>query len=474
MPEHRILNTICRIKLLLLALFVSFSGCTEIVLETLPSTPILSFDELKQTVSQIRKLPFQHEVLLESRRIQDIKANLEKSALEEYGIEKFQQVAQVYARLGLLSETSDFPNTLAKFRLLQQGTHYNSQRKRIVVPKEPWSPGLSFLGPAQGQEDAKNDTGKQLLLTLALNNALQDQHFRWKEQLKRINTKDARLAFRALVNGDANLVGLAHLMGDGEEHPLKVLDKIKGLAILASRMEKGFLNFPELLRQKTLFNVIHGSQFVIWAYSFKGWEGVNRLYSDPPISTEQILHPEKYYEKREGITTIATWSLARQFENDGMKVFDETLGEFLIRVLLRRNLPEDEADQAAAGWAGDHLLAFQKGQKLVLGWITAWDSREDAVQFYRSYRQALESQYDLSLKPTPGGGDSLTTPLQSATPLLLQLKKNLVFFLDGIPWPRSREIAEEVWKEMETGPEPQTIPFDLVQRLVSHSPPAKK
>ncbi|MEE9569981.1 MAG: hypothetical protein V3W37_11395, partial [Candidatus Binatia bacterium] len=129
---------------------------------------------------------------------------------------------------------------------------------------------------------------------------------------------------------------------------------------------------------------------------------------------------------------------------------------------------------AAAGWAGDHLLAFQKGQKLVLGWITAWDSREDAVQFYRSYRQALESQYDLSLKPAPGGGDSLIAPPQSATPLLLQLKKNLVFFLDGVSWPRSREIAEGVWKEMETGPEPQTIPFDLVQRLVSHPPPAKK
>ena len=156
-----------------------------------------------------------------------------------------------------------------------------------------------------------------------------------------------------------------------------------------------------------------------------------------------------------------------------MKVFDETLGEFLIRVLLRRNLPEDEADQAAAGWAGDRLLAFQKEQKLVLGWITAWDSREDAVQFYRSYRQALESQYDLFLKPAPGGGDGLTAPPQSATPLLLQLKKNLVFFLDGVSWPRSREIAEGVWKEMDTGPEPQSIPFDLVQRLVSHPPPTK-
>lgn len=474
MTERRILNTICGIKLLLLAFFVSFSGCTEIALETLPSTPILSFGELKQTVSRIRKLPFRHEVLLESRKIQDIKANFEKSALEEYGNGNFQQVTQVYARLGLLSEASDFLNTLAKFRLLRQGTHYNFRRKKVVVPKEPWSPALSFLGPAQGQEDTKSDTGKQLLLTLALNNALQDQHFRWKEQLRRINTEDARLAFRALVDGDANLVGLAHLMGDGKEHPLKVPDEIKGLAILASRMEQGLINFPELLRQKMLFNVIHGSQFVLWAYSLKGWEGVNRLYSDPPISTEQILHPEKYYEKKEGITTIAAWSLARQFENGGTKVFDDTLGELLIRVLLRRSLPEDEADQAAAGWAGDHLLAFQKEQKLVLGWITAWDSREDAVQFYRSYRQALESQYDLSLKPAPGGGDSLTTPPESATPLLLQLKKNLVFFLDGISWPRSKEIAEGVWKEMETGPEPQTIPFDLVQRLVSHSPPARK
>ena len=472
MPEYRSLNTARRIQLLALVLFVSLSGCTQIGLEGLPPTPSRSFDELKQRVSRIRGLPFEHEVRLEPRGIKEIQALLDKSALEGLQTKKLQQVSQAYERLGLESPFSDFPKDLTEFRFLRESTHYDSQRKRVVVPKGPWRPGFNFTGADQDHEDRRGETGKQFLLTLALTHALQEQHFEWEEKLKKLNTDDTRLAFRALVNGDAILVGLTHLMGDAEENPLKVPDGMKGLTILASQMEKGLLELPDLLRQKTLLEVLYGSQFIIWAYSLEGWQGVNRLYSDPPITTEQILHPEKYYEKREGSTSVTAWSLIREFGNSGKKIVDETLGEFLIRVLLGSDLSEDEAAEAAAGWAGDQLLAFQRGEELVLGWTTAWDSPEEALQFYRSYRRALETRYGLSL--TPGGNETLFTPPQSATPLLLQMKGNLVFFLDGVPWPRSGEVAQEVWKELETGSEPQTIPFDLVRHPLNHPSPNRK
>ena len=181
--------------------------------------------------------------------------------------------------------------------------------------------------------------------------------------------------------------------------------------------------------------------------------------ANPPLTSQQILHPEKYYVKRKEPIWITPWGLFRQFR--GKKIMDETLGEFLIQFLLSRNLSKNEAMQAAAGWAGDSFLAFQEGDQTVLGWITAWDDREEALEFYRSYRTALERRHGITLEPTSGSIDTLTAPLQSGH-LLLQIRDNFVFFLDGVPVPRSVEIAEELWKELETGSEPQ--PLDLAAK----------
>src|SRR5262249_59763619 len=47
----------------------------------------------------------------------------------------------------------------------------------------------------------------------------------------------------------------------------------------------------------------------------------------------------------------------------------------------RRYLPRQDAERIAAGWGGDRLAAFARGQDTVIVWLTAWDSDTDAVDF---------------------------------------------------------------------------------------------
>ena len=67
--------------------------------------------------------------------------------------------------------------------------------------------------------------------------------------------------------------------------PGQVLD-LDGEGYLASRpMENAFL-----------FPYREGAQFVAALLDVGWWPAVNAAYLDPPVSTEQILHPEKYIQ----------------------------------------------------------------------------------------------------------------------------------------------------------------------------------
>jgi hypothetical protein len=434
-----------------LTLFLLIFGCAETEIGVISPPPSLSFEELKQRVSRIRGLPFRSDVSLETKGTEEMRQLLEKSIAEEYGKENLALITQVYRRLGLLSEATELQKALVDLNLVDQAFYYESHRKKIILPDQPLKSGLPTLRLPWTTEDAT----QQLRLTRALAHLLQQQHFQLPEKLKSRNTNDSELALGALIKGDTALVTLAHLLGDPKENRQKMLDGVKDLARLPPQIDKELSHLPELLRQKVAFQYVYGSQFAMWAFSMKGWEGVNGLFKNPPLTTQQILHPEKYYIKRKEAIRITPWGLFDRFR--GKKIMDDTLGEFLIQFLLSRFLSKEEAQQTAAGWAGDSFVAFQEGTEMVLGWVTAWDNQGYALEFYRSFRRALERRYGITLEPTVRSVDTLTAPSQSGHSLLLQINGNLVFFLDGVPPPRSVEIAEYLWKHLETGSEPEPL-----------------
>jgi hypothetical protein len=125
-----------------------------------------------------------------------------------------------------------------------------------------------------------------------------------------------------------------------------------------------------------------------------GQELLDRAFTtDPPRSSEQILHPDKWAvkEKRDDPVTVSLPNLGAVLPG-WTRAAEGQLGEMGIAVLLRDNAGgRERAQAAAAGWDGDQFAVYTHGGRLdrpgrrLLVWMTAWDSEADAAEL----RQAL-------------------------------------------------------------------------------------
>jgi hypothetical protein len=138
---------------------------------------------------------------------------------------------------------------------------------------------------------------------------------------------------------------------------------------LTQRMEQ-IRKAPHYLREMLVFPYIKGQLFCAAVYARGGFSALSAVYANPPASTAQILHPEKYFaETREDPIPV-------EFPNttfDGNKpLYNNVLGEMGSRLLFTQYADADTADSDAAGWRGDRYLVYDDGNTLV--WKTVWSS----------------------------------------------------------------------------------------------------
>jgi hypothetical protein len=139
---------------------------------------------------------------------------------------------------------------------------------------------------------------------------------------------------------------------------------------------------PSIFYKTLIFPYHKGCVFVLELANREGWEAVNQAFRDPPLSTEQILHAEKYLH-RDHPTAIELPQLGDVLGEDWTFVGANTLGELQTAILL-----EDAPDpsDAAAGWDGDRYAVYEKKEgQLGLAWFSTWDSASDAREFAVNY-----------------------------------------------------------------------------------------
>ena len=124
-----------------------------------------------------------------------------------------------------------------------------------------------------------------------------------------------------------------------------------------------------------------------------GLEKVSRLYNDAPVSTEQILYPEKWLKeekpfKYEGLS----------FENEamfrGLEFIDvNTIGEIQWLIIYREYELGYAAKEGSAGFNGDiyAILKKKNSDDLLLLLYTSWDTSEDANEFADNYIKLLKT-----------------------------------------------------------------------------------
>lgn len=288
------------------------------------------------------------------------------------GDEDLNRLGRLAVAGGMLPAGTDLATLAASFTAASAGATYSPLDKQVLIVEDKKQPDKS-------------------LLTHEFVHALQDQHF---DLLKLLLAKpysfDRSEAMFAVVEGDAMNVQ-RRIEFTEDVWARRSLEDVSGQEerrFGEYRRELGAL-FPPLLTETFIFRYRDGARFVEAVRRKRGQSGVNELFRNPPQSSEQILHPEKYLGER-GANGTAPVNISldeAKFTSEGWRAVTSTpLGEIGIRGLLMRELTAEAAQKAASGWGGDRAYLFERDANSALFvWQTAWDRTEDASEFFRSF-----------------------------------------------------------------------------------------
>ena len=299
---------------------------------------------------------------------------------EEYPDEYIAAEDALYTRLGLIKPDQDLKKLILRV--------YNQQ---VLAYYDPATTTFTMIGPVK-----KIGPLESIVVAHEYGHALQDA--RWdldSWMIEDLSQSDAILAQQALVEGDATAV-----MYDWAARELKLSDLLQVSAGALSQQDARRIGrLPDIISRQLEFPYIDGYTFVNALRGRGDWEAVNAAFEDPPVSTEQILHPELY--PNELPVDIELPDIASMLGPEWVDSYQQTLGEMQTHVWLADGkkgaslfpaLPAQlpNAD-AAAGWGGDRLMSLDgpDGAWAVV-WQTAWDSKQDQKEFRTTARKAMK------------------------------------------------------------------------------------
>ncbi|UCC58900.1 MAG: hypothetical protein JSW14_03100 [Candidatus Bathyarchaeum sp.] len=204
---------------------------------------------------------------------------------------------------------------------------------------------------------------------------------------KRPSTFDGDKARSSLTEGDATLMANT-FRGEGVNPSVSSIipdEKILSLPMMILFSDEIQFSLPDTVDDLKRFSYRYGVGFVEELYEQGGWGAVEEAYGNPPNTTEQIMHPEKYFGQEDAIPVEAPlmsgdWNLTE----------NEKFGEYFIIVMLDRWISKGEAEQAAEGWGGDNLTYYERGDEYLFTWNIAWDSLDDAHEFYLAFQEMMD------------------------------------------------------------------------------------
>lgn len=282
----------------------------------------------------------------------------------------------VFSQLGLVEPGTRLEPAMQRLFATQLAAFYDPRRQELAIATR--HAGSGVLAALTGR-----DPVGELIVAHELTHALQDQHWRLPVETEPITAThtDRALARRALLEGDATWASFATVTGGRLDDPMRAR-VMRQLDALPRELATSVPDVPPLLRETLAFQYRDGTAFVDQLLLRGGWRAVDAAHTDPPASSEQVLHPARYLRAARDEPTAVAIAGADVLEGAGFRlVMADTLGELVVRVLLAQHLPAEQAAAAADGWDGDRLAAFARGDELAVVWMTAWDSTGEARQF---------------------------------------------------------------------------------------------
>ncbi len=337
-------------------------------------------EPLLRAAQEVRSLRFAHDVPMQVQTAASIRHSME-SELEDEDILKNRNF---YVALGLLPDDVDVRELLLDVLGEQVVGYYDTKLSRLTLRDDVMNQSFAF-GPSTRSTSMDSPA---MVIVHELVHALQDQNLGLSAAEELDRSDDAGNAFHAVVEGDATLAMIAHLMHRNGVPLYMLAGQIPMLRQMLSSQpqqatpgSEALMHAPPIVRVPLLSSYVDGMLFCITIYAARGgWEAVNQAHRTPPVSTEQILHPEKFLagELPDAITLPEFGALAAA----GWRTLtDDTVGELEMGVYFGLATHADSNKAAAAGWGGDRVRVLQNAAgDLSAVWFTTWDNEAEAVE----------------------------------------------------------------------------------------------
>ncbi len=229
------------------------------------------------------------------------------------------------------------------------------------------------------------DTGSSsdfdtIIMVHEFTHALQDQHFDLSNFTG--DTWDESSAMEALVEGDASFMMIQYILSLSTSEQLELASSMYGMEGTETP------EIPYAIEKLMSFPYLEGMTFAQKLYGQNGWDGIDGAYETAPISTEQILHFDKY---QSGEMPVQINIFAPDNISGLGLTLNDTLGEYMVSIMLERYIPASEAAIAAAGWGGDSFFYYENQEDWLSCWIIEWDFYSDVDEFHMAFDNWLDN-----------------------------------------------------------------------------------
>jgi hypothetical protein len=357
------------------ALTLPFSRATATAVVTPAPTQTIDqqMDQIQSQVLSYRGLELKTTLSRALMTPAELKDKVINEFFADYTPEDAQSDVEVLSALGLLQPGFDLLTFYQDLYAEQIAGYYDDKTKDMYVIT-----GEAFSGL------------ERMTYAHEFTHVLQDQNYDLENGLN-LNDENCKVdteycaAVTALVEGDATLSEYYWFMKYGTDQ-----DKQDVATFQQTYKSPVYDSAPAYMKEDFLFSYDQGYNFANYLYTQHQWQSIADAYANPPVSTEQILHPEKYpsdipihVDVPDMLPVLGTgWT----------EVERNVMGEWYTYLILADGrgtsfqLPKEEAQTASAGWGGDTYVYYNNPDtsEFAFVWLTQWDTPQDADEFFKS------------------------------------------------------------------------------------------
>lgn len=232
-----------------------------------------------------------------------------------------------------------------------------------------------------------------------LTHALEDQSFNVDPWIKAARPNDdAELARDSVSEGTAMAAMVDYALRDQKVSVRDLVDVsmlIRAGAVAEMNNDPKLSKAPLYIRDGLLFPYLAGTSFAQqFLKAHTGWADLHLLFERPPVSTQQILHPD-FYLKDVGPAKVTLPPWKGLVPEDWKLLEENVMGEFGLEELLKQFLDPVRAAALSPAWDGDRYAVFEdtKTKETPLVFHLALETPDDAARFFGQYSEALETKY---------------------------------------------------------------------------------